>query len=141
VSPGRIYWVDRCLGTRLVPEALRAAGIEVRTYPDLYPHDPAVPDERWILDVAARGWVILTKDKAIRRTPAEIDALRRASARYVCLSAKGMVGADQAACLLHHWRTVDSLVASKAPPLIVTVTRISVQWLDGQEWRTARRKR
>jgi len=140
VAQGRVYWVDRSLGGLIVPNALRTAGVSVKTYADLYT-DTTLEDRDWIPEVTARGWVILTKDKAIRRDPVEIAALRRASARYVCLSAKGMRGDEQASCLVEHWGTIDSLVASKKAPLIVTVTRTLVQWLDGEHWRTAKPKR
>jgi len=43
--------------------------------------------------------------------------------------------------LLQHWKTIDSVVASKRAPLIVTVTRLQVQWLNGQTWREAKGKR
>jgi hypothetical protein len=136
-----IYWVDRCLGSETVPNALRAAGIELRLYADLYPARPKVPDTEWIPEVACRGWVILTKDKNIRRLPAEVQALRLAQARYICLSATNMRGDEQAACLLQHWKTIASVVASKPVPLIATVTRTHVQWLDGDKWRIAKHKR
>jgi hypothetical protein len=113
----------------------------VTTYAELYPDDPKVEDRVWIPQVTARGWVILTKDKAIRRTPVEIEALRNANARYVCLSAGNMRGDEQAACLIAHWRTIDSVVVSKPVPLIVSVTRAHVQWLDGDTWRVPKRKR
>lgn len=32
-------------------------------------------DERWLRDAGAKGWVVLMKDDAIRRRPAERDAL------------------------------------------------------------------
>lgn len=102
---------------------------------------PKVPDEVWIPEVAARDWVILTKDKNIRRARVEIQALRHANARYVCLSAANMRGDEQAACLLQHWKTIDSVVASKPVPLIATITRQQVQWLDGATWRVAKHKR
>jgi hypothetical protein len=141
VAESLIYWVDRSLGKDIVPTALRAAGVNVTTYAELYPHDPKVEDHVWIPEVTGRGWVILTKDKAIRRTPVEIEVLRNANARYVCLSAGNMRGDEQAACLIEHWRTVDSVVVHKPVPLIVSVTRIHVQWLDGDTWRVAKRKR
>ncbi len=137
----RVYWVDRCLGTNVVPGALRAQSIQVRTYVELYPNDPEVPDHVWIPEVSARGWIILTKDKRIRYSPVEIGAIQKANARYVCLSAGNLRGDEQAQCLLQHWETIDSVVASKRAPLIVTVTRLQVQWLDGQTWRVANRKR
>ncbi|MCG8556099.1 MAG: hypothetical protein MJD61_12565 [Proteobacteria bacterium] len=141
MPPGRTYWVDRCLGTAVVPAALRKHGVDVRTYTDLYPDDPKVPDARWIVEVSALGWVIVTKDKNIRRDQEELAALRRACARYVCLAATSMRGEEQAACLVHHWKTLDGLVAHKRAPLIVTVTRGHVQWLDGERWRKVKHKR
>lgn len=136
-----IYWVDRSLGKDIVPTALRAARVDVRTYADLYPDDPKVEDHVWIPEVTARGWVILTKDKNIRRSAVEIAALRSANARYVCLSAGNMRGDEQAACLVQHWKTIDSVVVHKPVPLIVSVTRAQVHWLDGDTWRVAKRKR
>lgn len=136
-----IYWVDRSLGKDIVTTALRAAGVKVTTYADLYPNDPMVEDHVWIPEVSARGWVILTKDKNIRRSPIEIEALRNANSRYVCLSAGNMRGDEQAACLVQHWKTIDSVVIHKPVPLIVSVTRYHVQWLDGEKWRVAKRKR
>ena len=53
----RIYWIDRCLGSEILPAALRVAGIEIRTYADLYPNDPKVSDHVWIPDVAQRECV------------------------------------------------------------------------------------
>ncbi len=137
----RIYWVDRSLGAHIVPRALREAGIAIATYADLYPNDPAVEDAIWIPVVTERGYVILTKDKQIRHSPVEIEAIRLAGARYVCLSAKNMRGDEQAECLLDHWKTIDALVANKPAPLLVTVTRVNVQWLDRDKWRVAKRKR
>ena len=141
MAAGRIYWIDRCLGSNVVPAALRTVGVEIRTYADLYPNDPKIQDADWIPEVAGRGWVILTKDKNIRRLSVEVQALRAAQARYVCLSAANMTGEAQVACLLQHWKTIDSVVASKRAPLIVAVTRANVQWLDGDDWRVAKHKR
>lgn len=137
----RIYWIDRCLGGDILPRVLREAGVEIQTYADLYPNDPKVQDHVWIPEVAGRDWVILTKDKNIRRSPVEIQALRLAKARYVCLSATSMRGDEQAACFLQHWKTIESVVAHKPVPLIVSVTRNHVQWLDGETWRVAKHKR
>ena len=94
-----------------------------------------------IPEVTARGWVIVTKDKNIRRSPIEVEALRNAKARYVCLSAGNMRGDEQAACLVQHWRTIDSVVVHKPLPLIVSVTRSHVQWLDRNTWRVAEQER
>lgn len=136
-----IFWVDRCLGAHVVPDGLRAAGIAIRTYVDLYPDDDDVADAKWIPEVTARGWIILTKDEAISRNPAEVSVLRRAKAIYVCLAAKGMTAPAQVECLLKHWRTIEGVVASRKPPVIVKVTRSDVRWHDGSEWRAVKHKK
>lgn len=136
----RIWWIDRCLGARIVPEGLRSAGVEVRTYAELYPNDPAVADTEWIPEVTARGWVILTKDENISRNPVEVAALRQAKAIYVALAAKDMTAPDQVACLLKHWRTIVGVVSTRKPPVIAKVTRTDVRWHDGKEWRVVKSK-
>jgi len=136
-----VFWVDRCLGTRVVPDALEEAGVEIRRYLDLYPDDPEVEDVVWIPAVTAKGWVILTKDAAISRNTAEIEVLRRAKARFVCLAAAHLSGPEQAECLLKHWRTVEGLLRNRRPPVIAKVLRSEVQWHDGKKWRKAKGKR
>jgi hypothetical protein len=43
-------------------------------------------DERWLRDAGANGWIVLMKDDAIRRRPAERDALIEAEVRAFCLT-------------------------------------------------------
>jgi hypothetical protein len=106
----------------------------------VYPDDPRVPDALWIPQIAANGWIAVTKDNEIRRNPVEIEALHRARARHVFLAARKLTGAEQAQCLIDHWPTIDSVVAHKPAPLLVLVTRQDVHWLDNRRWRIAKRK-
>ncbi len=46
---------------------------------------PDTKDATWIPEVAARGWVILTKDKTIRRDSLELGAVLAARAFYFTL--------------------------------------------------------
>jgi PIN domain-containing protein len=65
-----VFFVDRSLGGRVVAQALREAGEEVRVHDDLFSQD--TDDEVWLADVGERGWAVLTKDVLIRR-----DSLQR----------------------------------------------------------------
>jgi hypothetical protein len=65
-----VFFVDRSLGGRVVAQALRVAGEEVRVHDDHFAQD--TDDEVWLADVGARGWAVLTKDVVIRR-----DSLQR----------------------------------------------------------------
>jgi hypothetical protein len=136
-----IFWIDRCLGGRVVPDRLRAEGISIRTYAELYPGDDEVPDARWIPEVTDRGWIIVTKDTAISRAGVELEVLRRSGAIYVGLSAHNMTGPEQADCLLRHWRTIEGIVRTRKRPVVVRVTRSDVLWHDGSRWRAVKSKK
>lgn len=88
------FYVDRCLG-KVVVTALRAAGATVEAHDDHFAQD--APDERWIPDVAERGWVILTKDKNIRRRAGERETVVTAQARIITLTSGNMRGPVMAA--------------------------------------------
>src|SRR5205823_7286351 len=88
------FYVDRCLG-KAVANALRAAGADVQIHDDHFAQ--AALDEDWIPRVADQGWVILTKDKNIRRRRGEREAVLTANARVFTLSSGNMRGADMAA--------------------------------------------
>lgn len=60
------------------------------------PADENVSDTTWLAEVGRRGWVALMKDAAIRRRPAEKDALLANDVRAFCLSG-GNLPADEMA--------------------------------------------
>lgn len=90
------FFVDRSLGKSIV-EGLRAAGLTVRSMADVYGEERAqrLPDEVWLRDAGEKGWIVLTKDDAIRRRPAERDAMIAAAVRVFCLTTAQLRGAEQ----------------------------------------------
>jgi hypothetical protein len=64
-----VYFVDRSLGGRIVVDALRAAGETAHAHDEHFAAD--TPDADWLSEVGKRGWVVLTKDKEIRRNQLE----------------------------------------------------------------------
>ena len=72
------FLVDRSLG-KSIAEGLRGSGLTVHSMADVYGEKRAqrLPDEVWLRDAGQHDWVVLTKDDAIRRRPAERDALDR----------------------------------------------------------------
>lgn len=63
--PDVVFFVDVCLGTNEVPDALRAAGYRVESLATHFAAD--TPDEEWLREVGKKGWVVLTKDRRIQR--------------------------------------------------------------------------
>lgn len=114
-----IFYVDRCLG-RTVANALRAAGADVRYHDDDFSQD--APDEVWIPDVAARGWVILTKDKNIRRRHGEREAALLSDARIFTLSSGNLRGAEMAARFVQHLDAITQTALALEPPFLVVVS-------------------
>jgi hypothetical protein len=51
------FFIDRSLGRRTVPEALREAGLVVHTMAEVYGEQvgQGLRDETWLLDVGQRG--------------------------------------------------------------------------------------
>jgi hypothetical protein len=76
------FFVDRSLGKSIV-EGLRDAGLTVHSMADIYGEKRAqlLADEVWLRDAGKNDWIVLTKDDAIRRRPAERDALTEAAVR------------------------------------------------------------
>jgi PIN like domain len=97
------FFVDRSLGRSIV-DGLRAAGLTVHSMADVYGEDRAqrLPDEVWLRDAGKRRWVVLTKDDAIRRRPAERDAMIDAAARVFCLTTAKLRGVQQTERFVHN---------------------------------------
>jgi len=90
------FFVDRSLGKSIV-EALRTHGLTVHSMAEVYGEDEAqrLADEVWLRDAGENDWVVLTKDDAIRRRPAERDALTEAAVRAFCLTTARLRGSEQ----------------------------------------------
>ena len=120
-EPALVFFVDECLGRHVVPEALRAAGALVERHCDHFP--PGVSDVEWLREVGARGWIVLTKDKSIRRRPLEYEAFTSARCRVFVLTATDVTGDEQAAILVGSLRAITRL-ARRPPSFIARVTRM-----------------
>ena len=70
-------FIDRDTWSYVLDDALRAAGIPFVAHRQLFA--PDTPDTEWIAEVGRRGWVVVTRDKNIRRRPNELRAVRDAA--------------------------------------------------------------
>lgn len=92
------FFLDRSLGRKAVPEALRADGWDVITLAEHYgmPADEQVADTDWIKEAATRGWLVLMKDKRIRHRQVEIAAVVQHKARCFVITRGDLCSADMA---------------------------------------------
>lgn len=116
--------MDHSLGTKAVPNALREAGARVEVLEDHFPQDTT--DEVW-LQVAKRGWVILTKDVAIRKRPLELSAVKESKARVFALTSQHMSRTEMIEVFVKHLERMKNLARSRRPPFWATVTKTAVK--------------
>ena len=112
------FFVDRSLG-KGVGRRLREAGAAVELHDDHFAE--ATPDAVWIPDVTARGWVILTKDKNIRRPRGEREDVLLAGAKVFTLTSGNMSGAAMAQALVERLADMERVGSSQEPPFVYAV--------------------
>ncbi|HCG01808.1 MAG TPA: hypothetical protein DEV93_14855 [Chloroflexi bacterium] len=90
------FLVDRSLGAKVAAD-IRGAGYRVHTLESVYGRKQAmlVKDVTWLTHTAHSGWLILTKDKRIRRKQLEREAIITAKAKVFCLTKGNLRGVEQ----------------------------------------------
>ena len=76
----------------------------------------------WLPEVGARRWVLITKDKQIRRREIELRALRQTEVRAFVLTAGGLTGQDQARALKSAPPAMVRLLRRRAAAFVARVT-------------------
>lgn len=71
----------------------------------------AAKDCVWIPKVAALGWLIVTRDRAIQGNRAEIDAVRELGANMINLASAGAASTRrQLKVFMTRWREIEALI-------------------------------
>jgi hypothetical protein len=110
------YFVDECLGRHFVVEALREAGAHVEVH---YQHfQPGSPDAEWLPVAGQRQWIVLTKDRHIRRRELEIQAIVNARVRAFVLTAADLTGREQAVAFVRALSKMNRMSAASRGPFI-----------------------
>jgi hypothetical protein len=71
--------------------------------------------------VSSRGWVILTKDKNIRRRHGEREAVLTSNARIITLSSGNMTGAEMSTLFVGRLGEMEALASGQAPPFVAVL--------------------
>jgi predicted nuclease of predicted toxin-antitoxin system len=89
-----VFFIDRCLGRKHVPESLRQLGINVECHDDHFSKE--AQDTEWMPEVGRQGWIVLTKDARIGKRTLEKIAVTRAGIRMFVLASQNLSGTDMA---------------------------------------------
>lgn len=104
----------------MVVEALRAAGAKVIAHDEVFVQN--TPDVDWLAEAGRQGWIVLTKDSAIRRNPHERDMFRQARARVFALTRKDLSGQQMADIFVAALPGMEKRAANIEPPFLFTVS-------------------
>jgi hypothetical protein len=137
-SEAVVFFIDRSLGKRDVPDALRKAGAAVEVHDDHFPQD--ADDVTWLRAVGARGWAVLTKDERIRRRETERRALTGACVAAFLLTAGDVKGASAGRAFVAALQRMRRILAKYDRPLIATVTAMGAVKVLLGERRGGKRK-
>jgi len=126
---GRTVFVDRNMGARVVPEALRRAGWNVVTMDERYGvvESQSVPDTQWIEEAARNGDLLLCKDRRITTRPLEVEAIVRASAQVLVMASGSATAADMIDDLLSSESRIDALASRREGPWVYAVRRDGIR--------------
>jgi predicted nuclease of predicted toxin-antitoxin system len=117
-----VFFVDRSLGRRVIPNALRDAGAQVELHDDHFSQD--AQDQVWLAEAGNRDWVVLTKDKHIRYRAVETNALMAAKVRAFVLTARGdLSGAEIGQIFVKALPAMSKLCATGLRPFVGHVSR------------------
>ena len=115
------FFIDECLGGKALADALRVAGHIAMLHRDRFP--PGTDDVAWLSALYERraDWIVLTKDKQIRRRPLEKLALMQAGLRVFALTAGDLVTDAQVEAFVRALRRTGR-IAQLPGPYIARVT-------------------
>jgi uncharacterized protein with PIN domain len=112
------FFFDNNLSHKIV-KGLREFGEDVVHLADEFPRDTT--DEEWLPIVGERGWILITRDKKIRRRPAEIDAYRRNGIGGFVLTGKSLEGWKIIRQLVNRWEKIKELARSTRKPFLFRI--------------------
>jgi PIN like domain len=104
-------------------EALTTAEIDFTPHHDHF--EQACPDVDWLPVVGKNGWIVITRDKNIRRKPNELQAFKENNVLAIVLSSGSSSqasAADTAELLLRLLPKLMRKIQASKPPQMLTVT-------------------
>lgn len=102
---------------------MKSAGAQIKVLSDIFP--PGTKDADWLTALGATNWVVLTKDKNIRRHPQETQAYIGANLRVFVVTATDLTGEETGEVLVKALPKIRRLCKKKRAPFIAGITRMS----------------
>ena len=114
-------FIDRSLGRIAVP--LEEAGAKIHLHDDYFEQD--VDDQEWLTEVGKHDWIVLTKDKWIRRRAIEREALLNANLKVFCFMSGSIPFVQMAEAIAKALPRIAEITLANDPPFIAGVYKDS----------------
>lgn len=120
---GLRFFLDRGLGSRIVPEALRDAGWLLETMDERYgkTRSQKIKDTQWIEEATLAGDLLLCKDLTIARNALEAQVIYMSGARAFGLSSASLAGAVMAQGYLDAEAKIVEMATRASGPYVMSV--------------------
>ena len=115
------FYLDQCLGKGKIAAALRKAGARVVLHHEHFPED--APDSQWLRMAGRKRWIVLTKDKEIRRRQTEREALIGAGVAAFVLTSPNLDGDEMAQALVRALTRMVRFLQKQPRPFVAAVHR------------------
>jgi hypothetical protein len=124
------FFVDECIAFHHVAAMLRAENY-VAHVPGADPVLTGTVDVDWLPFVGTRHWILITKDKNIRKREIELRAMRASRVNTFVLTGAGLTGAEQARVVKEALPAMLRLLRRRSAHFIARITaESSVQILE-----------
>jgi hypothetical protein len=117
-----VLFIDRNSGGRTFRTLIEDQGISVTLHDDHF--RPTADDTEWLKKVGKRGWIMVTGDVMISRTPLFLLNLKQTTARVFILN--GLNGASpegKANCVISSYERIISICHSRKAPLLWRINK------------------
>lgn len=112
--------MDRSLGGVTVPDSLRKIGLKVEVHADHFAHD--APDTEWLERCGKEGWVVLAKDRAIKKNLLERQAIfTHGLAAFFVIKANA-TGEENAQAIVKGLKKMIGILENQRRPFIARIT-------------------
>jgi len=113
------WFIDRSLG-RKIASGLRDAQFQVEEHGSHFADD--APDIEWLSEAGRRGWIVLTKDKSVRRNALEFETIRVSKVTCFSLGQGNLTAEQMVRAFVVARRRMERVLRRFEPPLTATVT-------------------
>lgn len=120
-QPEKVFLIDESMGAKLAREALRDAGYTTTHVTEHFA--PGTADEIWLARAGQERWIVVTRDRKLRKRQNEVAAILEHRVFAVIVAAHGATGQDVAEQLRKYANRIVELASTVRPPAIFTLTR------------------